>query len=92
MSDIVKRLRELEELHFNPCTPIIMDNGLTMEMVHGFSIMNKSSLQIEASDEIARLRAEVDRYRAGLQKIVDADGWWDAPSLARDLLDGKDVK
>ena len=37
------------------------------------------------------LRDEIARYRAGLQKIVDADGWWDAPSLARDLLAGKDV-
>ena len=34
--------------------------------------------------------AEIARYRAGLQKIVDADGWWDAPSLARDLLAGKE--
>ena len=45
----------------------------------------------EAADEIERLRAEVARYRAGLQIIVDADGFWDAPSLARDLLEGKDV-
>ena len=37
------------------------------------------------------LREEIARYRAGLQKIVDADGFWDAPSLARDLLAGKDV-
>lgn len=43
-------------------------------------------IQIEwkAADEITRLRA-------GLQKIVDSDGWWDAPSIARDLLAGKDV-
>jgi len=41
--------------------------------------------------EVCDLRAEVARYRAGLQKIVDADGFWDAPSLARDLLEGKDV-
>ena len=34
---------------------------------------------------------EITRLRAGLQRIVDADGWWDAPSLARDLLSGKDV-
>jgi hypothetical protein len=36
------------------------------------------------------LRDEITRYRAGLQKIVDADGFWDAPSLARDLLEGKE--
>jgi hypothetical protein len=36
-------------------------------------------------------RDEIARYRAGLQKIVDADGFWDAPSIARDLLEGKDV-
>jgi len=34
---------------------------------------------------------EITRYRAGLQKIVEGDGFWDAPSLARDLLEGKDV-
>lgn len=34
---------------------------------------------------------EITRYRAGLQKIVQADGFWDAPSLARDLLDKKSV-
>ena len=36
-------------------------------------------------------RNEIARYRAGLQKIVEGDGFWDAPSLARDLLAGKDV-
>ena len=37
------------------------------------------------------LRDEITRYRAGLQRIVEGDGFWDAPSLARDLLAGKDV-
>jgi ABC-type hemin transport system ATPase subunit len=37
------------------------------------------------------LRDEIARYRAGLQKIVQGDGFWDAPSLARDLLEGKDA-
>lgn len=37
------------------------------------------------------LREEITRYRAGLQRIVEGDGFWDAPSLARDLLSGKDV-
>jgi len=41
-------------------------------------------LMEEGADEITRLRA-------GLQKIVEGDGFWDAPSLARDLLSGKDV-
>ena len=36
-------------------------------------------------------RDEIARYRAGLQRIVEGDGFWDAPSLARDLLEGKDV-
>lgn len=40
---------------------------------------------------IQKRDAEIERLRAGLQKIVDADGFWDAPSLARDLLEGKDV-
>jgi hypothetical protein len=35
--------------------------------------------------------AEIERLRAGLQRIVEGDGFWDAPSLARDLLKGKDV-
>jgi len=51
-----------------------------------------SSLKMDAAAEIVLLRVENARYRAGLQKIVDADGWWDAPSIARDLLEGKDVK
>jgi hypothetical protein len=39
---------------------------------------------MKAADEITRLRA-------GLQKIAEGDGFWDAPSIARDLLAGKDV-
>jgi hypothetical protein len=45
----------------------------------------------QAHDDRAFLLNEITRFRAGLQKIVDADGFWDAPSLARDLLEGKDV-
>lgn len=37
------------------------------------------------------LREEIIRLRAGLQKIAEGDGFWDAPSIARDLLAGKDV-
>ena len=40
-------------------------------------------LMEEGADEITRLRA-------GLQRIVEGDGFWDAPSLARDLLEGKE--
>jgi hypothetical protein len=43
------------------------------------------------SREVCELHSDNQRLRAGLQKIVDADGWWDAPSIARDLLEGKDV-
>mgnify|MGYP003344892258 CR=1 FL=1 len=50
-----------------------------------------SDVLLPAAAEIERLRAENERYRAGLKIIVDADGWWDAPSLARDLLEGKDL-
>lgn len=47
--------------------------------------------------EVTRLRSllrqkdmEITRLRAGLQKIVEGDGFWDAPSIARDLLEGKE--
>jgi hypothetical protein len=39
-----------------------------------------------------KMAREIERLRAGLQKIVQGDGFWDAPALARDLLEGKDVK
>jgi len=47
--------------------------------------------RLRSPEEIVQLRAEIARYRAGLQRIVEGDGFWDAPSLARDLLAGKDV-
>lgn len=52
-----------------------------------------SQLQIQRkqAELLFEMRDEIERYRAGLQRIVDADGFWDAPSLARDLLAGKDV-
>lgn len=52
--------------------------------------MNRPSAELHEA-ALAELRAEIERLRAGLQKIVDADGWWDAPSIARDLIAGKDV-
>jgi hypothetical protein len=51
-------------------------------------------LRRSRNDEIAAagdLRKKIERLRAGLQRIVEGDGFWDAPSLARDLLAGKDV-
>jgi len=47
--------------------------------------------RLRSPEEIVQLRAEIERLRAGLQRIVEGDGFWDAPSLARDLLAGKDV-
>jgi len=38
-----------------------------------------------------KMAQEIKRLRAGLQKIAEGDGFWDAPSIARDLLAGKDV-
>jgi hypothetical protein len=43
------------------------------------------------SEDVEPLVDEITRLRAGLQKIVEGDGFWDAPSLARDLLEGKDA-
>jgi hypothetical protein len=52
--------------------------------------MDRPSAELHEA-ALAELRDEITRLRAGLQKIVDADGWWDAPSLARDLLEGKEI-
>jgi hypothetical protein len=60
----------------------IVERLLTENTMHSY--YDSPAIQLDAAREITRLRA-------GLQKIVDADGWWDAPSLARDLLAGKDV-
>jgi hypothetical protein len=43
------------------------------------------------SREVCELHADNMRLRTGLQRIVEGDGFWDAPSLARYLLEGKDV-
>ena len=42
------------------------------------------------SREVCELHADNQRLRAGLQRIVEGDGFWDAPALARDLLEGKE--
>jgi hypothetical protein len=52
--------------------------------------MNRPSAELHEA-ALAELRAEIARLRAGLQRIVEGDGFWDAPSIARDLLEGKDV-
>jgi len=89
--DLVARLCSPEEIVFPAGTKITLDNGKTMELLEPFSMWSSSSDKQDAAAEIVLLRAEITRYRAGLQKIVNADGWWDAPSLARDLLEGKEI-
>ena len=89
MSDITKILRE-----FNVPMLSASENGITfaeVAMAQEIARLRARESFIPHIQLLADLRAEVDRYRAGLQRIVDADGWWDAPSLARDLLAGKDV-
>jgi hypothetical protein len=82
--DLVARLRSPERTVFPAGTKIVLDNGKTMELLEPFAMWSSSSDKHDAA-------AEIERYRAGLQKIVEGDGFWDAPSLARDLLDGKSV-
>jgi len=60
----------------------IVERLLTENTMHSY--YDSPAIQLDAAREITRLRA-------GLQKIVEGDGFWDAPSLARDLLAGKDV-
>ena len=52
---------------------------------------SQHQLQQNQAELLFDMREEIPRLRAGLQKIVQADGFWDAPSLARYLLEGKDV-
>ena len=56
----------------------------------GYMVERDGGDYVEAED-VEPLVAEITRLRAGLQRIVEGDGFWDAPSLARDLLEGKDV-
>jgi len=60
----------------------IVERLLTENTMHSY--YDSPAIQLDAAREITRLRA-------GLQRIVEGDGFWDAPSLARDLLAGKDV-
>jgi hypothetical protein len=89
--DLVARLCSPEEIVFHAGTKVLLDNGKTMELLEPFSMWSSSSDKHDAAAEIVLLRAEITRLRAGLQRIVEGDGFWDAPSLARDLLSGKDV-
>ncbi len=58
--------------------------------LHNDNVSLSAKLQ-NTVDGACELHAEITRLRAGLQRIVEGDGFWDAPSLARDLLEGKDV-
>ena len=94
--DLIARLRSPEEIVLPTGTRIILDNGKKMgrywlDLLEPFSVGVSSSLKMDAAAEIVLLRVENARYRAGLKKIVEGDGFWDAPSIARDLLAGKDV-
>jgi hypothetical protein len=60
----------------------IVERLLTENTMHSY--YDSPAIQLDAAREITRLRA-------GLQRIVEGDGFWDAPSMARDLLAGKDV-
>lgn len=60
----------------------IVERLLTENTMHSY--YDSPAIQLDAAREITRLRA-------GLQRIVEGDGFWDAPSIARDLLEGKDV-
>jgi hypothetical protein len=75
MSDVDKKLAEIRKRHERDA----------------MRCMSPSIAGPQAHEDRAFLLVEITRLRAGLQKIVDADGFWDAPSLARDLLEGKDV-
>ena len=76
MSDVADKLAEIQARH-----------ELGDRWRYGPSLICPHSHE----DRAFLLRAEIARYRAGLQRIVEGDGFWDAPSIARDLLEGKDV-
>lgn len=61
-----------------------------MSELHRGSLMAEKAVE-RLCDMLNERGREIARYRAGLQKIVQGDGFWDAPSIARDLLEGKDV-
>lgn len=91
MSDIVERLRAPSSL-MTKWTHIALAGEAAEEIERLRAEIDH--LKQARSDALAggdALRDEIERLRAGLQKIVDADGWWDAPSIARDLLEGRDV-
>ena len=75
MSDVADKLAEIQARH-----------ELGDRWRYGPSLISPHS-----HEDRAFLLNEITRLRAGLQKIVQGDGFWDAPSIARDLLEGKDV-
>jgi cell division protein FtsB len=89
MSDIVSKLRienrRLKEEHLECARLATILTDSLRARVEELERLNRELAEGDA------LRDEIARYRAGLQKIVEGDGFWDAPSLARDLLAGKDV-
>ena len=90
-NNLVSRLCLPEEIVLPAGTKFVSNDGKTIELLEQFSTWVSSSDKRDAAADIMMLRAEIARYRAGLQKIVEGDGFWDAPSLARDLLAGKEV-
>jgi hypothetical protein len=102
MSDVDKKLAEIRERHelgdrwrYGPsllCPQSHEDRAFLLNEI------TRLRARVEELESLARelaegdaSRDEITRFRAGLQKIVEGDGFWDAPSLARDLLEGKDV-
>jgi hypothetical protein len=91
--DIVERLRQqatIEAKKFGDSADIQLEWKAASEIVT--LRVENDHLKQARSDALAggdALREEIARLRAGLQRIVEGDGFWDAPSLARDLLAGR---
>jgi uncharacterized small protein (DUF1192 family) len=91
MSDIVEQLRDIQHRFiFQGTSKFALSIASEIERLR----VENDHLKQARSDALAggdALRDEITRLRAGLQRIVEGDGFWDAPSLARDLLEGKDA-
>jgi uncharacterized small protein (DUF1192 family) len=91
MSDIVEQLRDTRHRFiFQGDSNFALSIASEIERLRAENAKLKSTDMAVAMTEMS-LRDEIIRLRAGLQKIVEGDGFWDAPSIARDLLEGKDV-
>ena len=62
--DLIARLRSPEETVFPAGTEIAVCGG-TIRTLEPFSMWSSSSDKLEAADEIERLRARVEKMRAG---------------------------